>query len=82
MGTGILKEKFRNEIKNYKGKWYNNIITNSLEVYELLKQCFYLVSKKALVDREVLQIPHLLQRRSVPPELKFLHHLLLRHGMI
>ena len=37
MGTGILKENFRNEIKNYKDKWYNSVITNSLDVYDLLK---------------------------------------------
>jgi len=37
MGTGILKEKFRDEIKNYKDKWYNSIITNSTDVYNLLK---------------------------------------------
>lgn len=37
MGTGILKEKFRDTIKDYKGKWYTDIITNSLDVYNLLK---------------------------------------------
>ncbi len=37
MGTGVLKEDFHNRIKSYKDKWYNNVITNSTEVYELLK---------------------------------------------
>ena len=37
MGTGILKEKFRDTIKDYKGKWYTDIITNSLDVHSLLE---------------------------------------------
>lgn len=37
MGTGILKENFVSEIKNYKDKWYTHIITNSQQVYDLLK---------------------------------------------
>ena len=38
MGTGILKENFRSQIKNYKDKWYTHIITNSRDVYNLLKE--------------------------------------------
>ena len=37
MGTGILKENFKSEIKQYKDKWYTHIITNSKEVYNYLK---------------------------------------------
>jgi len=37
MGTGILKENFQSQIKNYKDKWYTHIITNSKDVYKLLK---------------------------------------------
>ena len=37
MGTGILKENFQSQIKDYKNKWYTDIITNSKSVYNLLK---------------------------------------------
>ena len=37
MGTGVLKEDFYDKIEDYNGKWYNNVITNSKRVYDLLK---------------------------------------------
>jgi len=37
MGTGILKENFKSQIKQYKNKWYTHVITNSQEVYNYLK---------------------------------------------
>lgn len=38
MGTGILKDNFKSTIKDYKDRWYTDIITNSKDIYSLLKE--------------------------------------------